>query len=126
MNTRKLDFIQQVKDEVIDIKSIYNDGSLGSLDESTVDPKSGGNCIYGQLTKLVSKREEKIELEKSICPKSYGLLNVNINENCFFFRGSSYTALEKYIYNCSRRAMIDIVRYIKGDKLSLDVSISEL
>jgi len=114
---KKSEFIQEVCDEINTIKEKTTQRELNRLNIDDFDYKSSSNCIYGQMTGgCFSKRAIKLHPKKYDQISDYEIFD---KKTCFSKLlkkpGNYFTALEQYLYICSKNKEKQIIQYLKGE-----------
>ncbi len=126
---KKEDFLQQVKEEIIQLKERATQEEISRLDWLTFNSTKTNGCFLGQMTghclserskQLISKTYLDINERNPDHNSAERLLNQIPYSTQTYRKGNYYTALEKACYFFSLNEIFMIFEYLKGSKESID------
>lgn len=115
----KSKFLQEVREELENIKKNATPNEIARLNLETFDHSSHTLCIYGQMTgscdtsrarELQPKSYDRIQVEGQFVSPEY-----NPFKSQSYAKGSDFTALEKYLFMVKTKTQANIIQYLKGD-----------
>jgi len=104
-------FFAEVKAELVHLRDNATQEEIKKLNFSQFDHTVRYACIYGQMTGNCDSVRAK-----QLTPKSYAWIVGNNNkkfEELNFDSGKWYTALEKYLYICTKKQQRTIFQYLR-------------
>lgn len=121
---KKSVFLIAVISEIKRIKRLATKKEIHKLDFKSFEHWSSSNCIYGQMTGYCDSKRARV-----IMPKKFDNIE---GEACMltsdhkrkfedqtFEKGTTFTALEKYLYMCSKKTHKHIFDFLKGETENL-------
>lgn len=120
----KPEFIKMVRKELLHLKKHTTSKEKSRLKIHTFNHEMNAQCIYGQLTTMCNNNRAK-----ELMPKQYGRIGLKklqwrrddvLIGMCPFYKqsfvkGSTFTALEKYLFMVDSNQHEQVIKYIKGD-----------
>ena len=106
-------FFAQVKKELVNLRKKATQEEIKKLNFAQFDHTVKYACIYGQMTgNCASERAKKLQ------PKTYGYIgNFGKKRSKFevhdFDEGNRFTALEKYLYMCTKAQQRLIFQFLR-------------
>ena len=111
----RVEFIQEVMNEINHIKVIATAEEIAKLDFSTFTAYSGDLCIYGQMTGMCDSNRAK-----ELTIKTYD--DEPKEEECGFLiinTGFYFTTLEVYLFKSKPETNEQIIQYLKNETNTL-------
>lgn len=114
------ELIELVKEEASKLKKFATKEELDRLDFKRIDPMSGFDCIYGQMTGSCFSTRALELVQKCAIPYSssiYMFSEPKLKFNEEYFR--SYSPIEYFIYNTNMYNNKILIDYLKGKRKTL-------